>query len=98
LDKISPLELKEHLKRLSGWTVLNNQLCVKYNLGSFMQVMSFANLVSDKSEQINHHPKFIIEYNKISFDLSTHEVGGITKLDIQLATFIDETYNELFSI
>ena len=61
-----------------------------------MDVMSFSNLVSDKSEQINHHPKMIIDYDTIEFQLSTHSVGGITVLDIELANFIEDTINELF--
>ena len=55
-----------------------------------MEVMSFANLVFD------HHPKIIIDYDTIVFELTTHSEGGITSLDIQLANFIHETYNELF--
>ena len=75
----------------------SNQLKISYKLNSFMDVMSFANLISDKSEQIKHHPKIIIDYNVIEFNLTTHDVGGISKLDFQLATFIHETYNELFT-
>ncbi len=62
-----------------------------------MEVMSLANLVSDKSEQIDHHPKMIIESNQIEFLITTHSEGGITNLDFLLASFIEETYNELFS-
>ena len=62
-----------------------------------MEVMSLANLVSDKSEQIDHHPKMIIDFNKIEFLITTHSEGGITNLDFILASFIEETYNELFS-
>jgi len=61
-----------------------------------MEVMSFANLVADKAEQIKHHPKIIIDYNNIDFQLVTHDIGGLSKLDIQLAKFIHETFNELF--
>lgn len=62
-----------------------------------MEVMSLANLVSDKSEQIDHHPKMIIDFNQIEFLITTHSEGGITSLDFLLASFIEETYNELFS-
>ena len=62
-----------------------------------MEVMSLANLVSDKSEQIDHHPKMIIDFNQIEFIITTHSEGGITNLDLLLASFIEETYNELFS-
>ena len=61
-----------------------------------MEVMSFANLVSDRSEKIDHHPKIIIDYDTIVFELTTHSAEGITSLDIRLANFIHETYNELF--
>ena len=62
-----------------------------------MEVMSLANLVSDKSEQIDHHPKMIIDFNQIEFLITTHSEGGLTNLDFILASFIEETYNELFS-
>jgi len=84
------------LSLLNGWEETNNRLIVNYKLSSFMEVMSFANLVSDRSEKIDHHPKIIIDYNTIVFELTTHSEGGITSLDIQLANFIHETYNELF--
>ena len=61
-----------------------------------MDVMSLSNLVSDKSEQIDHHPKMIIDYGTIEFELSTHSVGGVTVLDFELANFIEDTYYELF--
>ncbi len=96
MEKLSPKEIESHLSLLKGWEEINNTLLIKYKLSSFMEVMSFANLVSDRSENIDHHPKIIIDYDTIVFELSTHSEGGITSLDIQLANFIHETYNELF--
>lgn len=82
---------------LNDWVLNDNQITKVYKLNSFMEVMSLANLVSDKSEQIDHHPKMIIDFNKIEFLITTHSEGGITSLDFLLASFIEETYNELFS-
>tara|TARA_B100001115_G_scaffold128427_1_gene96531 strand:- start:1141 stop:1443 length:303 start_codon:yes stop_codon:yes gene_type:complete len=96
LEKLSQKEIESNLSLLNGWEETNNTLIVNYKLSSFMEVMSFANLVSDRSEKIDHHPKIIIDYNTIVFELTTHSEGGITSLDIQLANFIHETYNELF--
>ena len=96
MEKLSPKEIESHLSLLKGWEEINNTLLIKYKLSSFMEVMSFANLVSDRSENIDHHPKIIIDYDTIVFELTTHSEGGITSLDIQLANFIHETYNELF--
>lgn len=96
MDKLNKTQIQEELLKLDNWTFSNNLLFKAYKLSSFMDVMSFSNLVSDKSEQIDHHPKMIIDYNTIEFELSTHSLGGITELDFELANFIEETYDELF--
>tara|TARA_B100001059_G_scaffold236025_1_gene284293 strand:+ start:1116 stop:1418 length:303 start_codon:yes stop_codon:yes gene_type:complete len=97
LKKLSPKEIESNLLSLEGWKESNNTLSITYKLSSFMEVMSFANLVSDRSEKINHHPKIIIDYDTIVFELTTHSVEGLTSLDIRLANFIHEIYNEIFT-
>jgi len=97
LKRLSDKEIINELSLLNDWVLNDNQITKVYKLDSFMEVMSLANLVSDKSEQIDHHPKMIIDFNQIEFLISTHSEGGITSLDFLLASFIEETYNELFS-
>ena len=96
MKKLSPKDIESHLLSLEGWKESDNILSITYKLNSFMEVMSFANLVSDRSEKIDHHPKIIIDYDTIVFELTTHSVDGLTSLDIKLANFIHETYNEIF--
>ena len=96
MKKLSPKDIESHLSLLEGWKENKNTLSITYKLSSFMEVMSFANLVSDRSEKIDHHPKIIIDYDTIVFELTTHSVDGLTSLDICLANFIHETYNEIF--
>ena len=97
MNKLTPKQIQNELLKLNNWNLSNNLLSKVYKLSSFMDVMSFSNLVSDKSEQINHHPKMIIDYDTIEFQLSTHSVGAITVLDFELANFIEDTVNELFN-
>tara|TARA_B100000927_G_scaffold79062_1_gene63128 strand:- start:330 stop:623 length:294 start_codon:yes stop_codon:yes gene_type:complete len=97
LKRLSDKEIINELSLLNDWVLNDNQITKVYKLDSFMEVMSLANLVSDKSEQIDHHPKMIIDFNQIEFLITTHSEGGITNLDFSLASFIEETYNELFS-
>jgi 4a-hydroxytetrahydrobiopterin dehydratase len=97
LKRLSDKEIINELSLLNDWVLNDNQITKVYKLDSFMEVMSLANLVSDKSEQIDHHPKMIIDFNQIEFLITTHSEGGITSLDFLLASFIEETYNELFS-
>ena len=96
MKKLSPKDIESHLISLEGWKESDNILSITYKLSSFMEVMSFANLVSDRSEKIDHHPKIIIDYDTIIFELTTHGVEGLTPLDFRLANFIHETYNEIF--
>ena len=97
MKRLSDKEIINELSLLNDWVLNDNQIIKVYKLGSFMEVMSLANLVSDKSEQIDHHPKMIIDFNQIEFLITTHSEGGITNLDFLLASFIEETYSELFS-
>ena len=97
MKRLSDKEIINELSLLNNWLLSDNQITKVYKLNSFMEVMSLANLVSDKSEQIDHHPKMIIDFNQIEFLITTHSEGGITNLDFILASFIEETYNELFS-
>ncbi len=97
MKRLSDKEIINELSLLNNWVLNDNQITKVYQLDSFMEVMSLANLVSDKSEQIDHHPKMIIDFNQIEFLITTHSEGGITSLDFLLASFIEETYNELFS-
>ena len=97
MKKLTPKDIESHLLSLEGWKENDNILSITYKLSSFMEVMSFANLVSDRSEKIDHHPKIIIDYDTIVFELTTHSVEGLTLLDIRLANFIHETFNEIFT-
>ena len=97
MKRLSDKEIINELSLLNDWVLNDNQITKVYKLDSFMEVMSLANLVSDKSEQIDHHPKMIIDFNQIDFLITTHSEGGITNLDFLLASFIEETYSELFS-
>ena len=96
MDKLTTSQIEAELIKLNNWNFKENLLSKVYKLNSFMDVMSFSNLVADKSEQIDHHPKMIIDYNTIEFELSTHSVGGLTVLDFELANFIEDIYDELF--
>jgi 4a-hydroxytetrahydrobiopterin dehydratase len=60
-----------------------------YSLRTFPEVISLVNRVADEAERANHHPDIDIRYNKVMFSLSTHDAGGITQKDLDLAAAID---------
>ena len=96
MEKLSSADIEAKLVNLKKWSFDNSCISRVYKLNSFMEAMSLANLVSDKAEKMDHHPKIIIDYDCVEFRLSTHSIDGISELDFELAKFIQETFNELF--
>ena len=89
MKKLSPKDIESHLSLLEGWKENKNTLSITYKLSSFMEVMSFANLVSDRSEKIDHHPEWFNVYRNVTVVLTTHDVKGLSSLDLELASKMD---------
>jgi 4a-hydroxytetrahydrobiopterin dehydratase len=60
-----------------------------FKFSDFKQAFSFMTCMAMKAEQINHHPEWENIYNKVKITLTTHDVGGISKLDYDFAIFAD---------
>jgi 4a-hydroxytetrahydrobiopterin dehydratase len=82
-------EIKEGLKSLSGWSRKGKEISKRYKFSNFLAAMTFVNHVADLADRMDHHPDILIQYNKVTFTLSTHSAGGLTDLDFKLAKKID---------
>ena len=87
--KLSEEELKEELSKLPGWSVVDEKLHKEFLFESFNQAFGFMARASMEIEKMNHHPEWFNVYNKIIVDLTTHDYGGITKNDINLAKILN---------
>lgn len=76
-------------KELSSWTILNGKLHKEFVFGDFVEAFSFMTKVALHAEKMNHHPEWFNVYNRITVDLMTHDAGGITANDVELAKFMD---------
>lgn len=79
-------------KKLSGWKLSGKEINRQFLLKDFGQAMAFVNKVAEAAEAVNHHPDILIEWNKVSFKLSTHDSGGLTEKDFNLAEKINSLY------
>jgi 4a-hydroxytetrahydrobiopterin dehydratase len=77
------------MRNLKGWTFSNNCLVKEFKFKDFREAMSFMVRVSYFCEEKNHHPEWTNVYNKVSIRLSTHDAGGVTDKDFELASLID---------
>ena len=87
--KLSQTDIDEELKNLPGWSVINEKLHKEFQFDSFNQAFGFMTRAAMEIEKMNHHPEWFNVYNKITVDLTTHDAGGITKNDVNLARILN---------
>ena len=84
---------KDKFKEIEGWHLTNDgREAVKkiFKFSDFKQAFSFMTIIALKAEQMSHHPEWENVYNKVKITLTTHDVGGLSKLDHDLAIYIDD--------
>ncbi len=79
-------EINKRIKDLSGWEFKEKQIGKEFQFKDFAEALNFVNKVGAIAEGMNHHPDiFIHSWNKVNFTVSTHDKGGVTEKDFQLA-------------
>jgi 4a-hydroxytetrahydrobiopterin dehydratase len=78
------------LGTLPGWSRRGETLMKTFTLKTFPDVVALVGRIAPEAERMNHHPDLDIRYNKLVCTLSTHDAGGITKLDLTLAEQIEK--------
>ena len=87
--RLSQEEIEEELKNLPGWSVVNDKLHREIEFESFNQAFGFMTRAAMEIEKMNHHPEWFNVYNRLVIDLMTHDAGGITTNDINLARILN---------
>ncbi len=86
---LSDLEIQRALGGLAGWTHRGDTLTKTFSFERFPDGIAFVDRVAKIAEDLNHHPDIDIRYTKVAMTLSTHDAGGITQSDLDLAGRID---------
>jgi 4a-hydroxytetrahydrobiopterin dehydratase len=87
--KLSEDQIKIELKNLNGWLLKAGKLHKDFVFSDFIEAFGFMTRASLHIEKMNHHPEWFNVYNKIGVDLTTHDAGGITQNDINLARILN---------
>jgi len=82
---LSLQELDDALKTLDGWKFDDGELVREFEFPGFVDAIAFVQTVAGLAEAANHHPDIDIRYNKVRLALVTHDAGGITQKDVDLA-------------
>ncbi len=87
--RLSQTDIDEELKSLPGWSVVNEKLHKEFQFDNFNQAFGFMTRAAMEIEKMNHHPEWFNVYNRITIELTTHDAGGITKNDVNLAKILN---------
>jgi 4a-hydroxytetrahydrobiopterin dehydratase len=82
---LSPDEIKSRLASIPGWSLEKDELVRQFQFPDFLGSIAFVNGVAQLAEAAGHHPDIDIRYNKVRLALTTHDAGGISSKDFDLA-------------
>jgi 4a-hydroxytetrahydrobiopterin dehydratase len=88
--KLTNSEIETHLESVTGWAVEDGKLHKQFQFESFVEAFGFMTSLALIAESMNHHPEWFNVYNRVTIDLMTHDAGGISDLDFQLAKEADK--------
>ena len=87
IKKLAKTEVTQKLKRLSGWKIVKgrNAITKTFKFKDFMQAFGWMTTMAIYAEKKDHHPEWLNVYTTVVVTLSTHDSGGVTKLDLEMA-------------
>jgi len=88
--KLSDSDIATRLKSLSTWSLQAGKLHREFKFADFVSAFGFMASCALVAERMNHHPEWFNVYNKVVVDLATHDVGGISEKDFELAAAMDK--------
>ena len=89
MKPFSEVEINELLKDFDGWSYNENAIHTSLEFDDFKDTFSVMTRIAFEAEKMNHHPDWTNVYNTLQISLSTHDAGGVTNKDFELAKIID---------
>lgn len=89
IEKLSDEQIEAALAKRPDWSNVAGNLQRTFQFGSFVGSMSFVRKIAEYAERVQHHPDILIRYNRVTLTVSTHDAGGITQKDFDLAAEAD---------
>ncbi|MEO0512879.1 MAG: 4a-hydroxytetrahydrobiopterin dehydratase [Planctomycetota bacterium] len=89
MTKFTDEEVQTALAELPEWSEVGGEIQRTFQFEDFKKSIAFVSKVADHAEAAQHHPDILIRYNKVTLTLSTHDAGGITQHDFDLAAKAD---------
>ena len=93
MKKLSKTEVTNKLKRLSGWKLIKgrNAIAKTFKFKNFTEAFGWMTSMALYAEKKDHHPEWFNVYSTVEVTLSTHDAGGVTNLDLDMAREMNRT-------
>ena len=92
MEKLTEAQINDRLTdQTPEWSLVGESITRTFQFDGFTESIEFVNRIADVAEHADHHPDILIRWNKVTLTLSTHDAGGITEKDFDLATEADRT-------
>ena len=88
-------DIRKKFQEIEGWEKVSDgrdAYTKLFKFSDFKQAFSFMTSIAMKAEEINHHPEWENVYNKVNITLTTHDLGGMSKLDYDMALFAEKSF------
>ena len=89
MEKLTDAQISAGLAQLPEWKLQAGKLRREYRFPNFAHAMGFMATAAPLIEKKNHHPEWANVYNRVTVDLTTHDAGGITQKDLDLAALLE---------
>jgi 4a-hydroxytetrahydrobiopterin dehydratase len=93
LERLTPTQVRQ--ASLADWRQILGRIKARFRTGDFATGIALVNRISDAAEGANHHPDIVLTYSDVIVALTSHDVGGITSRDLELARQISRHAAEL---
>ena len=89
--KLSEADRATALETLADWSMVDGRDAIEktFKFKNFIDAFAFMTRVALRAESMDHHPEWFNVYNKVTITLTTHDVGGLSDLDVKLAGYVD---------
>lgn len=89
MEKLSQLEIENRIAQLEDWEYYDDAIHTSFEFDNFKDCINAMQRIAFECEALNHHPEWTNVFNVLDIKLTTHDVGGVTELDLKLAETID---------
>lgn len=89
MKKLTHDQVADHMKALPSWELGDDRIRRTFKFNDFVEAFGFMSSVALVAEQMNHHPEWRNVWATVEVELSTHDAGGLTELDMKMASKMD---------